>query len=90
MHLGPEDFKRYSLGQLTEAEIKVVEAHLAECESCQSDLAGALEDPSWRGQERRSETRTKVDLPASMKLLDPVTSTSPPQHVQVIEISAAA
>jgi anti-sigma factor RsiW len=84
MHVGSEELKRYSSGQLSEAEADALQAHLAECKSCRRDLARFLEDPAWYGEERRSETRTAVDIPASIKLLDPVTSTSPPQHARVI------
>jgi hypothetical protein len=87
MHLGHEELKRYSLGQLSEVEIEAVQVHLAECESCQRNLSDALDDPGWYGKERRGEIRTAVDFAASIKLLDPLTSTSPPQHGRVIEIS---
>ena len=87
MHLGPEDLKRYSLGKLSRVDNEAVHAHLAECESCRRDIAQALEDPAWHGNERRSEPRTAVDLPATIKLLDPVTSVSPPERGRVIEIS---
>lgn len=87
MHLGLEELRRFSLGQLSEGEIEVVQVHLAGCESCQRVLSDALDDAAWYGTERRREIRTAVDAPASIKLLDPITSTSPPQHGRVIEIS---
>jgi hypothetical protein len=87
IHLGPEELRCFSLGQLSEVENEVVQIHLAGCESCQRVLSNALDDAAWCGTERRREIRTAVDAPASIKLLDPITSTSPPQHGRVIEIS---
>jgi hypothetical protein len=87
IHLVLEDLKRYSLGKLSEVETEAVQTHLEVCEACQRDLTKALDDPGWYGAERRGEIRTAVDMPAAIKLLDPLTSTSPPQRARVIEIS---
>ena len=87
MHISVEDLKRYTLGQLTPSDCATVENHLAECEACQQSLAGASEDPAWSRAERRCEIRMLVDKPASVKLLDPITSTSPPQRGRVIDES---
>jgi anti-sigma factor RsiW len=90
MHVSPEALKYYALARLpqAEAETEVVRAHLAECESCQLNLA-RLSEQVWNAAEQRGETRTAVDQAASYKLLDPVTSTSPPQPAQIIETSAS-
>jgi anti-sigma factor RsiW len=88
MHVSPETLKYYALARLPQAEIEVVGAHLAECESCQLSLA-RLSEQVWSAAEQRGETRTAVDQAASFKLLDPVTSSSPPHQARVIETSVS-
>jgi len=87
MHVSPETLKYYALARLPQAEIVVVRSHLAECESCQLNFARLSEQVWSASQEQRGETRTVVDQVASFKLLDPVTSTSPPQQARIIETS---
>jgi hypothetical protein len=86
MHVHPETLKYYALAQLPQADTEVVEAHLGECESCRHNLAKFSEEV-WSDEDRRGETRTAIDQPATIKLLDPVTSTSPPEGARIIETS---
>lgn len=86
MHVNPETLKYYALAKLPVAEAEVVQAHLGDCESCQRALA-RFSTQLRSDPDRRGETRTAIDEAASFKLLDPVTSTSPPQQARIIETS---
>jgi hypothetical protein len=87
VHVSPEIMKRYALGELFAADHAAVQEHVADCEKCKHLLVGVLDEHAWSGDERRCEIRMLVDKPASIKLLDPVTSTSPPQRGRVMDES---
>lgn len=53
-----------------------------------SDLAFTDFAPeAYSGEERRSQTRVRVDVPARLKCLNPLTSTGPSIKARVVEIS---
>jgi hypothetical protein len=86
-HASARELEQYVGGTLSAGECTLLESHLAECEECQLRLAGAALQTPWAGEEHRSEPRIAVKFQARLKLLDPVTSASPPHVVQVVEIS---
>jgi hypothetical protein len=42
---------------------------------------------SWRGEDRRNETRTRVEGLARLKVVDPLMSVGPPLQVRVLDVS---
>lgn len=86
-HTSAGDLRQYVSGQLPAEESKAVQSHLDQCEECQRRLVDIAMDAQWKGPENRGEPRIPVSFQGRLKLLDPVTSVSPPHNLQVIEIS---
>jgi len=88
VHLASDVLERFAFRQAPNSEIPAIEDHLRDCEECQRiviQLSPAR--TGWTGEERRKEPRVTFDTPAKVKLLDPVTSTSPAAHCRVLDIS---
>lgn len=85
MHIREEDLKLYALRRSLPDQMSSIEFHLAECETCRNKLtevetfARQLAELGRRqgsgGEtERRREPRFEVDTPASMQVLNPLST----------------
>jgi len=81
------DLEPYVASHLSEKASLAVRAHLEGCEECQLRRTDIALEVQWKGPERRSEPRVRVNFPGRLKLLDPITSVGPPHDVAVVEIS---
>jgi hypothetical protein len=85
MHLQAEDLELYALGRFCEPRSSEVEAHLASCPLCRSNLADAAEFAQalaklgQRMAERRDGHRIAADDSATLQVLNPLS----PAHWEV-------
>jgi hypothetical protein len=86
-HSSTQALEDYVSGKLSADDSSLVQSHLDKCEECQHRLVEIALDVQWKGVERRKEPRVPVRFPGRLKLLDPITSVSPPHEVEVVEIS---
>jgi hypothetical protein len=68
-----------------EPDVSKLEPPAVKCDGSQI-IEVALDSP-WRGRERRSEVRVADDIPARVKVLDPLTSLGPAVHARVVDAS---
>ena len=88
MHPQLEVLKRFALRRSFSEEIRGLRYHLNDCRACRLSVAALTPPPNlWCSAERRIEPRVPIGAPAKIKLLDPVTSTSPAIDAQVVDIS---
>jgi predicted anti-sigma-YlaC factor YlaD len=85
MHIREEDLKLYALRRSQPDQTPSIESHLAECEHCRNKLTqvelfakqlaelGRLQGSEGQ-TDRRREPRFEVDAPASMQVLNPLST----------------
>jgi hypothetical protein len=91
MHVHAEDVDLYARRRISESKRLEVEAHLADCPSCKSRVAAAVEYSFALGRlreeaaEMRESHRIPTDDPATIQLLKPLSPD--PWNVRIRDVS---
>src|SRR5580658_8753810 len=90
MHLQEKDLESYVLGQLPPREASTIEQHLQGCASCGTRLSTTVKvvrqmSRSSKDDDRRRGGRVPTDDPASMHVLNPLSTAR--VEVRVLDVS---